>query len=458
MKKSRHFLIPMIVSIILLPCFLAYFLKSEFEKEKEAMILESKEESFDNFFAVLDTLEFYKEDKTHPLISFKKDSSRGRYNYEFKLESLSKSHSIDDVLPPDSDVRFEIFEFLEPDSVVAEKKIDQFFLRQRKPNSFPAILGKEPHIHKPIFTTKKKGAKPIWGGDSSRQVSLGLGHKKAIVIKDDQGIKTSDVLQRLLPQIFFSSFLLLSVFLAYWYIARSLKQERQLALIRNDFMSNMSHELKTPVSTIGVALEALSTFDAADNPELRKEYIDISKHEVERLGLLVDKALNISLYEQGRFVFDRQPIDIKLEIEKVLKTLRVQLDNQNVDLEYRCKGSDFVIDVDRTHMVNVVYNLIENGIKYSEGQAEVSIELQEKGGYVEFSIADKGRGIAPEFQTRVFEKFFRVPQGDTHNVKGHGLGLSYVKEVVESMGGSIHLKSGVDAGSTFIIKIPKAND
>jgi len=441
----------MIISMILLPCFVAYFLHLEYKDEKNTMELEKKDEAFNKFFGQIDNVS----DSTGGgLVSWIRNDSGANVSFELKVTSSNEDDCNLDTTPiqlKEDDFQKDsiVTVFTELRNVKKNAHLDDWHLNPSAESYFNQEKDSLGHRYSKFPTSNSSSLEIYRFEDSDDTPVFG-------VVKEE--INFSQVLSRILPQILFSAFLLLSVFLAYWLIFKSLRKERQLALIRNDFMSNMSHELKTPVSTIGVALEALSTFDAAENPELRKEYIDISRYEVERLGLLVDKALNISLYEQGKFVFDRQSIDLKNEIERVLKTLKVQLDNQQVELEFQSKGMDFIVNVDRTHMVNVIYNLIENGIKYSEKSAEIDIRLIERSHDVEISIADKGRGIAPEFQDRVFDKFFRVPQGHTHNVKGHGLGLSYVREVVESMGGKISLKSGIDAGSTFIIKIPKTND
>lgn len=417
------------------------------------MELEQKDQTINSFFAQIDTFSNVSSEGEGGLVQWMKKDSGSNVSFTFKMtDRFHDFQAIDSLveIKLDSLKSDSIFAMISDRSNLA---VNKPFLRN---NRFPSSQTS----HSDFFTDSTMNSHVFFPGKEMKVLE--------IIKIDDEADKPyfgivqaevhwSKVLSRIMPQILFSVFLMLSVFLAYWLIVRSLQKERQLGVIRNDFMSNISHELKTPVSTIGVALEALSNFDAADKPELRKEYIDISRLEVERLGLLVDKALNISLYEQGKFVYDRQNIDLDQEIARVLKTLKVQLDNQNVELHYNARGSKFFINVDRTHMINVVYNLIENGIKYSENEVEIDINLIERTDHIELNIADKGRGIAPEFQDQVFEKFFRVPQGHKHNVKGHGLGLSYVKEVVESLGGQIKLKSGIEAGSTFIIKLPKAD-
>jgi signal transduction histidine kinase len=436
MNTRKYFLFPMVISIILLPCFLAYFLYTEFEDEKEAIKLEAKDQVINRFLARIDTMARNSKDGSTGLVSWIEGDSNPDISFKlsFSVDSLELGKKISLDKGP---LSIKIDSLNQDTFITLHSEGTKLAKKNRFPEVAKKIDNREPQTIE-VIRKDSKSESPFFN------------------IRQDE-VATSQVIRRILPQIVLSAFLLLSVLMAYWLVGRSLMKERQLTLLRNDFMSNMSHELKTPVSTIGVALEALSNFDAGDNPVLRKEYISISKLEVERLGLLVDKALNISLYEQGKFVFDRQNIDIKQETENVLKILRVQLDNQNVALSFNAKGSDFIINVDRTHMINVIYNLIENAVKYSDDDAEVAVEIQERNSEVVISVSDNGRGIAPEFQDKVFDKFFRVPQGNKHNVKGHGLGLSYVKEVVESLGGGISLKSGLNAGSTFIIKMPKAN-
>jgi signal transduction histidine kinase len=213
--------------------------------------------------------------------------------------------------------------------------------------------------------------------------------------------------------------------------------------------------LKTPVSTISVALEALQNFDAGNDPKLRKEYIEISKIEAARLDMLVNKTLNISLYEQGTFVMDKQLIDLKKLLVQTLRILKPSFDQKSVEFNFVEEGTSFTIHADKTHITNVLFNLLENAVKYSSGAAKIKLELTEKPDAIQLGISDQGIGIDSSFQDKIFEKFFRVPQGDIHNVKGHGLGLSYVKEVISKHEGTIEVKSELGKGSTFILDFPK---
>lgn len=270
-------------------------------------------------------------------------------------------------------------------------------------------------------------------------------------------IKTVDVLKRMVPQLLFSLLLFGSVLLAFVMIYRSMIKERQLSLMRNSLMSNMSHELKTPVTTIGVALEAISNFDVAGNEERRREYLDMTRQEVKRLDLLVDKTLNMSLLQKGEYQFQKEELDLEQEVKTIVKSMHLltqsyggEVSVDKTGISFRCKG-------DKTHLNNVFYNLIDNALKYNNGNPKVSIHLHEGKEKVIVSVSDNGPGIPAKYQNKVFEKLFRLPTGDVHNVKGHGLGLSYSKEVVEHLGGTISCSESNMGGAQFTVTLPKYN-
>lgn len=457
--NKNGFMIPMIVSMILLIGFVGYFLKSEYTKEKHTIVLEEKNDLMFHVLSTIDTIRFD---------TILKDN---KFAGEWKHDSIDGVKSI----------KLEYIETSTDDFSETEHGIINDSLRNMAVGIKKLSLKNEPtdlstltdSVYTQVifrdqgdwsFKTKSEKGSPHDINNSGEDIKnfmkiLVSGDKQKLDDATIQNVSIAplDILKRISPQIFFSTFLIGSVFLSFYLIAKSLKRERQLALMRNDLISNMSHELKTPVSTIGVALEALSNFDAADDPTLRKEYINISKMEVDRLGLLVDKTLNISLYEQGKFVFDSQNIDINVEIEKILKTMTVQFDNINAHVNYKAEGHNFVIQADRTHMINVIHNLLENAIKYSKENPKLEVSVFEKANTVEVSIKDNGLGIPHEYQDQIFDKFFRVPQGNRHNIKGHGLGLSYVKKVIESQGGRVMLISDEGIGSTFRISMPKGS-
>ena len=436
------FIIPLVASLLLLGGFIVYFLNSEYAKEKEAIILESRDEIFVDLFTNI---------RGAGPVEWTKDSLGNDVLVKFRRKNDSIISDERPILFDSLDLEFETSFLHHAEVITVDESTDSITaVFKSEGGNVPSRLKIHKNLHKRFESD----------GDTMLRIevldfaSKDYGSRSFLEGKDPE-VNPLDVWKRMIPQLLFSLLLFGSVAAAYYMISRNLRKEKELAQLRNDFMSNMSHELKTPVSTISVALEALSNFDAADNEQLRKEYIDISKTEVERLGLLVDKALNISLFEQGKFIYDKHILDLNIEIENVLKTLKVQLDNHSVELSYQNQGNNFNILADKTHIINVIHNLIENAIKYSQDSPEISIRLTEQPEHLELLVEDKGRGIAPAFKERIFDKFFRVPQGDRHNTKGHGLGLSYVKEVVTNHGGEIGVESTLGEGSSFIISLPK---
>lgn len=444
-SEKKSYLTPMVFSMILLTGFVSYFLVSEFDKEKDAMILEERDKIFVSVFTHLE------EGKEMPFrlgenssIEWKKDTIDGKVNFNLNYMDRDSYQ-----LPEIKTERF--------DSVGSQLMKNIFSTHgDRIGDSTFVIGGLKDKRGMDKFQEMTIEARVSGDEEMFELTSIKDNNQEMRFLSSTQDISNVRVAKRLWPQILFSALLLGLVFLSFLMISITLKKERRLAEIRNDFMSNMSHELKTPVSTIGVALEALSNFDAADNQQLRKEYIDISRNEIGRLGMLVDKALNLSLYEQGKFVFDYQKIELDQEMESILKTMKPHMESQRVKVNFDKRGDTFTVRGDKTHLVNIIHNLIENGIKYSTQDPEIDITLKERKDHIELSIADNGIGIAPEYVDKIFDKFFRVPKGNTHNIKGHGLGLSYVKEVVDKLDGTIKVKSGLDSGSTFIVQLPKA--
>jgi signal transduction histidine kinase len=250
--------------------------------------------------------------------------------------------------------------------------------------------------------------------------------------------------------------------LSFFLIYKSLKNQEKLTQLKNDFISNVTHELKTPITTVGVAIEALSNFDVLKSPEQTREYLDISKNELARLGLLVENIMRVTAFDQKEFELKLEDLDLANLIAKVIDSMKLLLEKYQANVTFNAPNdADFTLKGDRTHLTSVVYNLIENALKY--GGKNIVIELktppfQSKGApqylsqnQVIFSVKDDGMGIPKAYQEKVFEKFFRVPTGNVHNTKGYGLGLSYVAGVIAKHKGHITLVSEVGEGSQFTV-------
>jgi two-component system, OmpR family, phosphate regulon sensor histidine kinase PhoR len=244
------------------------------------------------------------------------------------------------------------------------------------------------------------------------------------------------------------------VVLAFRFMYKSLKEGQRMALLKNDFISNMTHELKTPVATVSVAIEALKNFSAMDDPKRTREYLDISASELNRLSLLIDKVLRINMFEADKLQLEMQPVDLGRLTTEVVQSQQLQADKQDASIAWNQPATAVNVKGDRLHLMSVLYNLLDNALKYCDKKPAIEISLSQAGGNITWQVKDNGPGIAAEYRTRVFEKFFRVPQQDRHDVKGYGLGLSYVYEVVQKHGGSITVDSEPGKGCTFTVTLP----
>lgn len=240
-------------------------------------------------------------------------------------------------------------------------------------------------------------------------------------------------------------------FLLMW---RSLQQQKRLSVLKNEFVSNITHELKTPIATVGVAIEALKNFNAINDPVRTKEYLDISAAEVHRLGLLVDKVLKLSMFENREIALQKEKFDVLELVQDVMASMKLQFEKLEAVVSLEAIGTNFVLEADKLHITSVVYNLIDNALKYSKGKPAIDIVLKSHKEHVSLAVSDKGLGIPPEYKGKIFDKFFRIPGGDRHNIKGYGLGLSYVNHIVKKHMGFVEVKSELGKGSTFIVHIP----
>jgi two-component system phosphate regulon sensor histidine kinase PhoR len=275
----------------------------------------------------------------------------------------------------------------------------------------------------------------------------------------------SFIAKKMLPHVLFSLLLFGITAAAFGLIYKSLRQQQRLTALKNDFIGNITHELKTPITTVGVALEALSDFDVLKKPEQAREYLSISKLELERLTLLVDKVLRLSMFEEKQPRLQLEPLDLAALVRQVLNAMKLQAESVGAEIHFETQGdSPFQVRGDRMHLTSVVFNLVDNALKYRGKETPVirlaladshqndNRSLQDD--KIRLTVQDNGIGIAPEYQSKVFEKFFRVPAGNIHNVKGHGLGLSYVANVVQQHGGSIRVESRESEGSKFVVELP----
>jgi two-component system phosphate regulon sensor histidine kinase PhoR len=249
------------------------------------------------------------------------------------------------------------------------------------------------------------------------------------------------------------TFMLVLIFSFYYTISTILKQKK-LSEIKNDFISNMTHEFKTPISTISLACEVLNDKTIEKSPERVHTYVNMIGDENKRLSLLVENILQTAILDKGQLKLKMQEIDIHSLIEQTITNIKLQVENKDGEISTELKAAIPVLTGDRVHITNIIFNLIDNALKYSNEHPEIKIMTRSDNEGIFISVQDNGIGISKENQKRIFDTMYRVPTGNIHNVKGFGLGLSYVKAVVEKHGGSISVASELGKGSKFTVYLP----
>jgi len=242
---------------------------------------------------------------------------------------------------------------------------------------------------------------------------------------------------------------------AFYLLIRLMKNQQLYAQARMSFTSNMTHELQTPISTIAVALESISKYHLIDEPEKLENYINISRHELQRLQAMIEKVLKQEQMDLGKTKLQFSLFDVQPVLQQVIYAMDIQVQEKNAELILLQSDEPVFIKGDVMHISNVCYNLIDNALKYSPPHAKIEVSCSIADHELTISFKDNGPGINEIYQQQVFERFFRIfNQDNIHNVKGSGLGLHYVKQVVELHGGRVALQSKIGKGSNFMIILP----
>jgi two-component system phosphate regulon sensor histidine kinase PhoR len=289
--------------------------------------------------------------------------------------------------------------------------------------------------------------------ESSNQVLIGF--SRPLIFRLDLQQTGSYLFKKILPQIVVSLLLVALTTISFIVLFRNLVRQRKLTQLKNDFISNITHELKTPIATVSVAVEAMKSFNALDDPKRTQEYLSISANELQRLSLLVDKVLKLSMFEKQEIELKNEAFDLKQLIEEVVASMRLQFEKYHAIIKLDLPDTPIALTADRLHITSVIYNLLDNALKYSKGNPVIRIGVKDNSDELEFVVEDNGAGIPNEYKEKVFDKFFRVPTGDHHNVKGYGLGLSYVAYVIQRHHGRISVETQAGTGSTFTVILPK---
>ncbi|WP_298900270.1 sensor histidine kinase KdpD [uncultured Psychroserpens sp.] len=258
------------------------------------------------------------------------------------------------------------------------------------------------------------------------------------------------VLKRIISGIIISSLLVLAVISCLFYLLKIIKHQKQLAEVKNDLISNITHEFKTPIATIGVALESIQNFNVIDNKDKTKTYLDMSSTQLSKLNTMVEKLLETATLDSENLELDKDNYNISEVLEVILEKHKMQNSSKLITTNI---SPNITANVDIFHFENAINNVIDNAFKY--GGDNIFVDLKKTASNIDISIADNGQSLLKVNKDRIFEKFYRVPKGNTHDVKGFGIGLYYSKKIIEKHQGTITLDLN-NKLTTFKIILPHA--
>ena len=315
-----------------------------------------------------------------------------------------------------------------------------------KPGGAPVISAKKDSIGKGIFLPSQAAGcyqqcLPQNPGTGAMELKLVFPDKEQF-IREEMGI----------PFIT-SVILILVVLVMLWRTTVSLMKEKEISEHTTDFLNNMTHEFKTPLTNIALAGKMITKDSTLKQEDKIKHYSGIILEENEKLRLQVEQVLSMTALERGEIPLQKTELDFHQLIQECLKCISIQIEHKQGNIKLNLDAERFVVMGDKTHLTNALCNLIDNAIKYSKENPELSIQTFNSGDTLIVEVSDKGIGIEEKYRGKVFDKFFRVPTGNVHDVKGFGLGLAYVKKIVELHGGTIELESE-EEGTTFTITLP----
>ena len=252
------------------------------------------------------------------------------------------------------------------------------------------------------------------------------------------------------------SILLLFTVLFFIYAMYTILRQKRLSEMQKDFINNMTHEFRTPISTIGISADVFLNHPEIINDPRLKQYAAIIKEQNERLNNQVEKVLQLAKIEKNSFSIKKESVDLPELISGVVESAKVKAADHGGSVELAYTGSSFTIPADRLHLTNVLYNLLDNAVKYCQKAPQIKVALQQNPQHVLVSVEDNGIGIVKEHEARIFDKFYRVPTGNVHDVKGFGLGLYYVRKIIDAHNWQIRVSSKAGAGTKFTVEIPKS--
>ena len=295
----------------------------------------------------------------------------------------------------------------------------------------------------------------VGGSNKAKDIELSLfSNSKSTFLRPDQNLRayykdpTIEALKKSTTGILLSLLLSLSVIFCLIYLLKIISTQKELAEIKNDLINNITHEFKTPIATISTAIEAIESFNVADNKEKTKQYATISALQLKKLHQMVEKLLETATLDSESLLLQKEPTNIVDLIAKIAKKFELLTKKE---INFTTNIDSKILKIDRFHFENAISNLVDNSIKY--GGDSIDVTLNSVLNVTEISVADNGKGIDKSQQERIFDKFYRVPKGNTHDVKGFGIGLYYTQKIIEKHNGSINVSSSFD-NTIFKLQIP----
>lgn len=286
---------------------------------------------------------------------------------------------------------------------------------------------------------------PLFAGEDDRGR-----YKLYVSFPDERKNLLSGMMWVLLLSLLFIGVIVL-VFSASLY---QLVRQKKISEIKTDFINNMTHEFKTPIATINLALDAIKNPKIINDEEKVKRYIQMIREENKRMHGQVESVLRISRLEKKQIDISKETVQMHDIIEEAVEHIQLLLSNKNGNINLHFKAIANAVLGNHFHLTNVVINMLENAIKYSENAPSIKVFTESTNKFFVFKVKDEGIGMSKNAQKYIFDKFYREHKGNVHNVKGHGLGLSYVKEIIDNHQGTVYVESEKDKGSTFTVKLP----
>jgi signal transduction histidine kinase len=485
--KHRRILILMIASQLLLTGFIIQWLLSQYKGEKETLVKEFTSFYIESHDVVLDSM-LYK-GYVNPVLSEnriivmdqvgkRKDTVRVgsatitatkkkgklRVQPEKDIISINIDGKCDTLRGSPDSIKLSRMPgdmLLRSVRLIVAHSQDTIHMKSKMPNSFSIDL--DTGLFKKNFRNRmsgpgmkfdlkwetKKSAQPNGKGKNLIHINPFLEYTLPDAII---GHYNSYLVGKILPQLIFGTVLVLLTAFAFLLAYRSIRNQIILNSLRDEFVGNITHELKTPVSTLKVALESLGKFNMKNEPALMEEYLRLASLEINRLEDLINRVLDYSVLDESIHPMNFAETDINNLISEVVNAMQQKLGEKG-NIGSNQNEESIIVVCDPIYLKGVLINLVDNSIKYCDKKPVILIRSGIKDGYAEIEVSDNGPGIPEEYQKKVFEKFFRVPSHNIHNVKGYGLGLSFAQLVMKHHKGSIGVRN-LDQGCSFMLKIP----